>query len=46
VPGFMRLLHEEGDDLPRFYAAARKLAELPRSERHARLCTPQTAATE
>jgi predicted aminopeptidase len=46
VPGFMRLLHEQGDDLPRFYAAARKLAELPRSERHAMLCTPETAATE
>src|SRR5215470_13422780 len=46
VPGFMRLLHEQGDDLPRFYAAARKLAELPRSERHAKLCTPQTTATE
>jgi predicted aminopeptidase len=46
VPGFMRLLHEQGDDLPRFYAAARKLAEQPRSERHARLCTPQTTATD
>ncbi|HEX8782050.1 MAG TPA: aminopeptidase, partial [Steroidobacteraceae bacterium] len=45
VPGFMRLLHEQGDDLPRFYAAVRKLAELPRSERHARLCTPETTAT-
>ena len=45
VPGFMRLLHEEGDDLPRFYAAVRKLSELPRSERHARLCTPETTAT-
>src|SRR6516162_10029843 len=45
VPGFMRLLHEQGDDLPRFYTAVRKLAELPRSERHARLCTPQTTAT-
>jgi predicted aminopeptidase len=45
VPGFMRLLHEQGDDLPRFYAAVRKLAELPRAERHARLCTPETTAT-
>jgi predicted aminopeptidase len=38
MPGFMRLLHEQDDDLPRFYAAARKLAEQPRAERHARLC--------
>jgi predicted aminopeptidase len=45
VPGFEGLLHEEGDDLPRFYAAVRKLAELPRSERHARLCVPERAAT-
>src|SRR5215472_4931833 len=45
VPGFMRLLHEQDDDLPRFYADVRKLAELPRSERHARLCTPETTAT-
>jgi predicted aminopeptidase len=46
VPGFMRLLHEQDDDLPRFYAAARKLAEQPRSERHARLCRPETMATD
>jgi len=46
VPGFMRLLHEQGDDLPRFYAAVRKLAELSRPERHARLCTPETTATD
>jgi len=39
VPGFARLLQDENDDLPRFYAAARKLAEQPRAERHARLCT-------
>jgi len=31
----MRLLHEQHDDLPRFYAAARQLAEQPREERHA-----------
>src|SRR6516225_102323 len=41
VPGFMRLLHEQGDDLPRFYAAARKLAAQPAAERHARLCTAE-----
>jgi predicted aminopeptidase len=44
VPGFMQLLHEEGDDLPRFYAAVRKLAEQPRSERHARLCAHEPSA--
>ncbi len=44
VPGFMRLLHEQDDDLPRFYAAARRLAEQPRAERHARLCTPESTA--
>jgi predicted aminopeptidase len=38
VPGFTRLLDAEDNDLPRFYAAARKLADLPRAERHARLC--------
>ena len=46
VPGFTRLLHEQEDDLPRFYAAVRKLAELPRSERHAKLCAPETTATD
>jgi predicted aminopeptidase len=39
LPGFMQLLHEQDDDLPRFYAAARKLADQPRTERHAQLCT-------
>jgi predicted aminopeptidase len=39
VPGFTRLLHEADNDLPRFYAAARQLAALPRATRHARLCT-------
>jgi predicted aminopeptidase len=42
MPGFTRLLHEQGDDLPRFYAAARELSELPHTERHARLCGQQT----
>jgi len=46
VPGFMRLLQEAGDDLPRFYAAARELARAPRAARHARLCEtpPEPAA--
>lgn len=38
VPGFRALLAQEGEDLPRFYAAARQLSKLPRAERHARLC--------
>jgi len=38
VPGFERLLAQNGHDLPRFYAAARDLAKLPRDERRARLC--------
>ncbi len=39
VPGFERLLEEKGHDLPRFYAAARELAKLPRAERRERLCS-------
>ena len=38
VPGFRRLLEEQDGDLPRFYAAVRELAQLPRAARHARLC--------
>ncbi len=38
VPGFERLLADQQHDLPRFYAAARELAKLPREERRARLC--------
>ena len=38
VPGFQRVLAEEQHDLPRFYAAVRRLAKLPREERHALLC--------
>ena len=45
LPGFRRLLGESGDDLARFYAAARQLARQPRAVRHARLCTvPQASA--
>jgi len=39
VPGFTRLLAQAGNDLSRFYAAARELARQPRALRHARLCT-------
>jgi predicted aminopeptidase len=38
VPGFARVLQQVDNDLPRFYAAVRKLGDLPRAERHARLC--------
>lgn len=37
LPAFRALLAQQGGDLPRFYAAARALADLPRAERHARL---------
>jgi len=40
MPGFERLLAEQGNDLPRFYAAARELARLPIAKRHDRLCQP------
>ena len=46
VPGFVRLLHEQDDDLPRFYAAARHLAEQPRAERHAQLCAPKDTVSD
>ena len=46
VPGFERVLADEGNDLMRFYAAARKLAKLPIAERHAKLCrTPAPLPT-
>jgi len=37
VPAFSALLAREGDDLPRFYAAVKELAQLPKDERNARL---------
>jgi len=49
VPGFERLLAEQGNDLPRFYAAARELARLPIAKRHEQLCrslAPTPAATD
>ncbi len=36
-----RVLAEQQHDLPRFYAAVRALAKLPREERRARLCRPE-----
>lgn len=44
VPGFQRVLAEQDHDLPRFYAAVRELAKLPRDQRHARLCVAGTRA--
>jgi predicted aminopeptidase len=38
VPGFQRVLAEQGHDLPKFYAAARDLAAMSREERRTRLC--------
>jgi predicted aminopeptidase len=50
VPGFERLLAAEDDDLPRFYAAAKELANLSKVERHQKLCrsplVPPTAEDE
>lgn len=37
VPAFTALLRQNGNDLPRFYAAVRELAALPHDERNARL---------
>ncbi|MBS1217292.1 MAG: aminopeptidase [Proteobacteria bacterium] len=37
VPALQALLEQQGNDLPRFYAAVRELAALPAAERNARL---------
>lgn len=37
VPGFEALFHAQGGDWQRFYDAVRRLAELPKSERHEKL---------
>ena len=37
VPGFEALYEREGRDWPRFYAAVKELAALPKAERHAAL---------
>jgi predicted aminopeptidase len=39
VPAFTALLEREGGDLPRFYAAVKALAKLPKEERVARLAS-------
>jgi predicted aminopeptidase len=45
VPGFERLLAEQGNDLPRFYAAAKELSRLPMAERHEKLCKSPVTVT-
>jgi predicted aminopeptidase len=37
VPAFQTLLRQAGGDLPRFYAAVKDLAGLPKEEREAKL---------
>ena len=47
LPGFERLLRREDGNLPRFYAAARRLAREPKAERDRALCrSPQRMAAE
>jgi predicted aminopeptidase len=43
VPGFKRLLAANDNDLERFYEAVRALAQQPRAQRHALLCTSAVA---
>jgi len=45
VPGFEALFEREGEDWPRFYAAVRRLAELPKTERRQALRTEAAPAT-
>jgi predicted aminopeptidase len=42
VPAFEVLLKQQGNDLPRFYAAVRELAALPAAERRQRLSALQS----
>ncbi len=44
VPAFRVLLHDEGDDLPRFYARVRELSRQPKSERDAVLAEAASRA--
>jgi predicted aminopeptidase len=46
VPGFARLLAKAGGNLPRFYAAARRLAREPKPVRDARLCGGSAATAD
>lgn len=40
-PGFLRLLAQQGGDLPRFYAAVRELSRKPAAQRDAQVCKAQ-----
>lgn len=44
VPAFQAILAENGYDMPRFYAAVRDLAKLPRERRKERLAAAEAAA--
>ena len=44
VPGFEKILAENDHDLPRFYAAVRELAKLPRPTRRQRVCGTEAAS--
>jgi predicted aminopeptidase len=46
VPGFRRLLEQEGGDLPRFYQAVRVLAKESRAKRHETLCVSGAAGAQ
>ena len=46
VPGFERLLADQGNDLPRFYAAAREMSKLPIAQRYAKLCRTPAVPSE
>jgi predicted aminopeptidase len=46
VPAFRALLRQEQDDLPRFYAAVKRLAAMPKAQRTAALEQLQRAALE
>jgi predicted aminopeptidase len=45
VPGFEALFEREGEDWPRFYAAVKRLAEMPKAERRQALRTEAAPAT-
>lgn len=46
VPGFERMLEEAGGDLPRFYAAVKRLAAMPAEERARCLAMPAKGAPD
>lgn len=38
IPGFVRLLHEAGGELPRFYERVRSIARMPAAQRDQQVC--------